>query len=354
MPLRNLTHDREPQSAARRAGGFGAIEAIENPPPFLGGNAGPGIGHDQARLPSFARPPHRRLPRTACNELQLSTRLPSITRKASGISHDQDRGAPDNPRSRRLASAIDARSATTCRAMSVRLTDRQWLLCGFRLVARQRQELLNQAGRPLNAAFQFGKGRRPLGIRARAFRQLYLQPHRGERRAQLVRGIRDKRSLQTQRATEPCAEERSARQREASPLAEDRCPAAVQARPAERLPTADATSLSGLKPRPTVTQIIANSTGSNISSGSMVRKAKIGRQLLPHARRLGDLHDIVADDRAVNAPVSVAASLRSKIRCPGFAAAAIQDGKGRAARRSGPRSGRPRHPRYPLHPAEER
>ena len=220
-----------PMPLPRRGGAGHAVEAVEHAIALLRGNAGPVVADDQhgARPVSRAGVRPTRRPgrpqansgsrcRAGCGPVRAARLGLAIARgTASRAFQAEVDVAP---------SASGSISSITSRTSCGRSTGSA-LAAAIVLLARQRQQLLDQAGRPCDAGFEPSHGLVAVCAGRRRPQRLHLQVERRQRRAQLVRRIGDERALAldgllepgqqvVQRRTRPAVSRPAARRRPAA------------------------------------------------------------------------------------------------------------------------------------------
>ena len=141
-----------------------------------------------------------------------------------------------------------------------------------RLLAGQREQLLDQVDRPLQPLAQLRERGLALGFVVGALGQLQLQLQRGERCAQFVGGVGDEGALGGERVVQP-AEQAVERLDQRLGLGRHVLLDSGAMASGRRLRTAPARRSSGRRPRPTRYQIMKPISGRISSSGLSVRSA---------------------------------------------------------------------------------
>ncbi len=162
------------------------------------------------------------------------------------------------------------------------------------LLARERQQLLDEMRRAGEARLELGERAAPLRLGRRALGDLRLQVHGGERRAQFVRGVGDECALRAERAVEPAEQ--------AVERVDERLHLGGQPGFGERLEHARR-ALGQAPPR----RDRADAGSRAMPNQTSKRQQRRDRQqrhdraqrhargeLAPHAHRLRDLHDALA------------------------------------------------------------
>ncbi len=172
------------------------------------------------------------------------------------------------------------------------------------LLARQRQQLLDEMRRAGESRLQRDQRGVPVGVGGGALGELRLQMHGGERRAQLMRRVGDERALRIERTVE-AGEQSVQRLRERPDLV-------GQAGLVDRLESAgDALGDGRSEPRErrkTARHAIPDEERQqrrHDEQGHDRPQRHAGRELAPRAHRLRHLHDLVAGERAEDTPVAI-------------------------------------------------
>ena len=198
-----MLDDRQAETAAAdAAGAAAAIEAVEHSLAVLDRNARPAIAHaehDAARVIG-ERDIDSAAGGSVANRIVDQIRDQRAQRIRTTLDHRRSSGGEPEidalgTGERRQVGDDFARQRRQIHRCRRHFAHSRFLAC-------QRQELLDQARRTLETALELAERRRALGVGGRALGELRLQMHRGERCAQLVRGVGDKRALRVERMGE--------------------------------------------------------------------------------------------------------------------------------------------------------
>ena len=172
----------------------------------------------------------------------------------------------------------------------------------LRLVARQRQQLLDQMDGAFDRRAQAHARFDALGLVRRAIEQLQLQPQCRQRRAQFVRRIGDEGALRSEGLLQPLQQPiQFTDQRLRFPAADWRCRAASAMRASRRC-TSAVTKRNGASPRRTIHATARDHDGQQQHERNDHPFRGGARQGFAHPHRLRDLNHAIRRLQPVGPP----------------------------------------------------